>query len=345
MPAPSPRSRCRAALLGVMIGDALAMPVHWYYDREALARDYGHVEDYLAPHGHHPDSWMDRYGNAPLETGIDIFHDQAPYWGQSGVHYHRNLHPGENTLNVRLLVLLMQSLIDNGGYVPDDYLQRLVRFMTTPGTHNDTYIDAYLRAFFGKYARGHALKDCGIEEKHLSGLIGLVPFIAAGGEDRDAARASALEHMHLTHRGPLMTEAAELVMDLLLALREGCPFPQAMSELARRRDSDFLKHAFERWIERPDTEVADRETGTGCFLPEALPLVFFLALKYHDRPEAGLVANTNLGGNNAARGAVLGALLGMANGGAAWPQRWVEGLRSAPPGLVDAVAALGAAKS
>jgi len=28
---------------GTFIGDALAMPVHWYYDRDALHRDYGRV--------------------------------------------------------------------------------------------------------------------------------------------------------------------------------------------------------------------------------------------------------------------------------------------------------------
>jgi hypothetical protein len=37
------------ALWGTFIGDALAMPGHWYYDRAALHRDYGVVRDYLAP--------------------------------------------------------------------------------------------------------------------------------------------------------------------------------------------------------------------------------------------------------------------------------------------------------
>ena len=31
---------------GSFSGDALAMPVHWYYDRAALHRDYGIVRDY-----------------------------------------------------------------------------------------------------------------------------------------------------------------------------------------------------------------------------------------------------------------------------------------------------------
>ena len=40
------KSRIKGALYGLYIGDALAMPVHWYYDRDALKRDYGYVTDF-----------------------------------------------------------------------------------------------------------------------------------------------------------------------------------------------------------------------------------------------------------------------------------------------------------
>jgi ADP-ribosylglycohydrolase len=40
-------TRSRGALYGLCIGDALAMPVHWYYNRQALMQDYGRVTDYL----------------------------------------------------------------------------------------------------------------------------------------------------------------------------------------------------------------------------------------------------------------------------------------------------------
>jgi ADP-ribosylglycohydrolase len=38
--------RRMGVLWGSFIGDALAMPVHRYYDRAALKRDYGIVRDY-----------------------------------------------------------------------------------------------------------------------------------------------------------------------------------------------------------------------------------------------------------------------------------------------------------
>jgi ADP-ribosyl-[dinitrogen reductase] hydrolase len=58
-----------------------------------------------------------------------------------------------------------------------------------------------------------------------------------------------------------------------------------------------------------------------------------MALKYHDDPEAALVANTNLGGDNAGRGAILGALIGAEHGFGGFPLCWVENLVDPPPDL------------
>ena len=38
-------TKARDTLYGLFIGDALAMPVHWYYNRQALNRDYGRVTE------------------------------------------------------------------------------------------------------------------------------------------------------------------------------------------------------------------------------------------------------------------------------------------------------------
>ena len=59
-------SRKRGCIYGLFIGDALAMPVHWYYDRLALQRDYGQVRDYLAPRNPHPDSILWRSSYKPI---------------------------------------------------------------------------------------------------------------------------------------------------------------------------------------------------------------------------------------------------------------------------------------
>ena len=34
------------AFLGSLVADAVAMPVHWYYNRESLDQDYGNFSSY-----------------------------------------------------------------------------------------------------------------------------------------------------------------------------------------------------------------------------------------------------------------------------------------------------------
>ena len=55
---PTRADRLRGALWGMFVGDALAMPVHWYYNIAALQRDFGLIRDYQSPKANHPSSIM-----------------------------------------------------------------------------------------------------------------------------------------------------------------------------------------------------------------------------------------------------------------------------------------------
>jgi len=60
----------------------------------------------------------------------------------------------------------------------------------------------------------------------------------------------------------------------------------------------------------------------------ALPGAIYFSLRYKDSLEKALIANANCGGDSAARGIVIGMLLGAVHGTSAIPSRWLEGLRS-----------------
>jgi ADP-ribosyl-[dinitrogen reductase] hydrolase len=200
----------RAGLLwGTFIGDALAMPVHWYYDRAALHRDYGVVRSYLAPRNPHPDSILWRSAYTPLNERGDILHEQARYWGQRGVHYHQFLHSGENTLNLQLARVLAESLRERGGYDAEDYLRRYLDFLLTPGRHRDTYVEECHRKFFAAYARGTDPRKCGGNDIHIGGLAHVGVLCAYLADEPEALRAAVREHVQLTHRSPEVLAAAE----------------------------------------------------------------------------------------------------------------------------------------
>ena len=327
------KSKLTGAIYGLSVGDALAMPVHWYYNRQALKADYGRVTDYLAPRNPHPDSilWRSRY-IAPNSKG-EILHDQAQYWGQKGIHYHQFLKAGENTLNLKICRLLIDSIRETGGYNPDEFLKKYIGFMTTPGNHRDTYIEECHRNFFTNYARGKPPHKCGATEKHIGGLIGILPVVAFYFNQPDKAREAALAHLALTHPGVKMETAGSLVIDLLLKVFNGIDLKKAIIEEIEAQTNPLLGHPFEQLLSKPDDWVIGPRFSTACYVEDSVPAVLYLALKYHDDPETALVVNTNLGGDNAARGAVLGALLGASHGIEKFPDRWVQGLLEPLPDL------------
>ncbi len=324
------RDRAEGALWGLLLGDALAMPVHWYYDRQALRRDYGEVRDLLAPRNPHPGSILHRSHYAPANPDADILHDQARYWGQPGIHYHQHLEAGENTLNLQLVQVLLADLAEQGRYDADRYLERMIAFVRDPDSHRDTYVEEWLRGFFERRAQGVPLRECGVTEKHIGGLAGPVAVLLFHHDDPALARAAAHEHRELTHKGPAMAAALDAVADVLLPVLAGEPLREALDTAGARSDNRLLQHDFARWERLDDLEVIGRLLSPACYVDDSVPATLYLARKYADCPEDGLVANTMAGGDNCYRGAVLGALLGAASGVAGWPERWRRGLRYQP---------------
>ena len=321
-------------LYGLFIGDALAMPVHWYYNRQALNRDYGWVTACKTPHNPHPDSILWRSSYRALNPKGEILHDQARFWGQQGIHYHQFLRAGENTLNVKICSLLISSIKETGGYNADAFLEKYVAFMTTPGNHRDTYIEECHRNFFSNYARGKPLHKCGVAEKHIGGLIGIVPIVAFYSRHFDRARELALEHLGLTHPGNKMQTAASLIIEILLKVFNGSTLEGAIVDEIKSQRHPLMGHPFKQWLADPDDRVIGPRLSAACYVEDSVPAVIYLALKYHTDPERALIANTNLGGDNAARGSILGALMGAACGIEKFPRQWVDGLVDPPPNLI-----------
>ena len=73
-PAPFSADRLRGALVGMFIGDALAVPAHWYYNRDELVDDYGELRGYTQVRETMPGSFLVRmtYDAAP-GSRADIF--------------------------------------------------------------------------------------------------------------------------------------------------------------------------------------------------------------------------------------------------------------------------------
>ncbi len=329
--------RAVAALRSLFVADALAMPVHWYYNPQDIERAFpGGIKKLEAAPSHHPSSIMALHsttsggrgaqgtGGALREVvGEVILKGKRRYWGEQNQHYHRQMKAGENTLNAHCARVVMRGMIAAGGrYSTDRFLDDYIRFMTSDvPLHPDTYAESYHRAFFANLERGKPKDRCGgitHDTPSIGGLVTIAPIAIAqrlGGIPLGEVQRLCRQHLFLTHPDETLAAICAAYVELLdhLLFREENEPPQG-----------FLAHAAQTTLgldlpalvakARSDSDIVGGRFSTACYISGSWPSVLFLAFKYLEDPRQALLANTNLGGDNVHRGAVLGTLLGLSCG-------------------------------
>lgn len=265
------RQRLQNALWGLFIGDALAMPAHWYYKLENIPKVFDggirgyvepphpHLESFMVGMAYHPDSEAaKRQGRA-----FDILHEHARFYHTSystleirsterekahgnpvpgladRYHYHHGLKAGENTLAAHLVRVLMRSVIRCGRYDPDAFMEDFIAHMTTPGRNRDPYSEIYIRRWFENYSLGLPPHGCAELQRKVwsigshGGIIRpLVISMLAGSAYQGLGLA--IEHQNLTHRSENVTSALGVLVPLLQALLTGGEPQPTISDYAQR---------------------------------------------------------------------------------------------------------------
>lgn len=190
-------SRLRGALWSFFSGDALAAPSHWYYGGiSQIRQDYGGpITDYTKPKRELRGSILNKSDingggrgsfskNGISVIGDVINHGKKDYWSPNkSIHYHATLEKGENTLEAQLARVLMKSIVANGGsFDANHFRNAYIKFMTTPGSHNDTYASTCHRMFFKNLKiLNLPPNECPDNDRHnvdtIDGLV--LPTIAA----------------------------------------------------------------------------------------------------------------------------------------------------------------------
>ena len=415
--------RRAGTLAGLALGDALAMPVHWFYD----TKNIGSIDGLRAPSRFHSESMI---SGMSYDGSIDILHDKAVYYegGQhvakddaslrdkhgnfvgkreaDRVHYHASLRRGQNTVTACLARLLVRYLVEEqerGSYYdPFEYLERMKTYFCTPSkdddegqvtSHNDIYLDIWVRRFFAAASRGVPLSLCAANQRDvwsigsLDGVVMAIPVIVAysATESEAGLIARAIEHAALTHKSLTVNSGIAVLAPLLQGLIQGKSYVElleaAMAKLKPPKitGKEMLasyrgaggpgniakKEKFQQHMvsdsgtvldvvkafpdEIPLEDVVGFVNGaarfsTACYVEHALPIVLYLAWRYHDKdPKLPLQANAALGGHSTARGAVLGAILGAHCGLQGLPRDWLNDLADPDQVIHHEASALAAA--
>ena len=328
-------TRAVAALRSFFVGDALSMPVHWFYNPLDIQRAFpGGITQMEAAPAFHPSSIMSLHstnaggrGAQNSDSGQEvvgdvILKDKRKFWGIPKQHYHQGLPAGENTLNAWCARLLMTSITNHKAYDAGVFVQDYIDFMTADtAQHPDTYAESYHRGFFANLTAGKQIDQCGAvthDTPSIGGLVTIVPlalYELLRGVEISRVQATCRQHLHLTHPDETLSQVCDslvaLFKNLLHRQVNEDPLPlltEASKCIPNTRLETLVKKA------PSDLHVIGRQYSSACYITDSWPSMLYLAAKYQPDVRAALLANTNAGGENAHRGAVLGSIVGLISG-------------------------------
>ena len=297
-PALSQRERYEGLLYGAFVADSLALAPHWIYDQAEIEQRFGEVRDLQAPP---PDGY-----HAEKKRG-----DQTHYGDQA-------------------LVLLKSLEAKGGKFQIEDFAQRWQQFWQ----ESKSYRDHATKDTLARIDGGRELTQSGSDSRELGGASRIAPLLLAlREEDPNVLIEAVRAQTALTHNNPEVIDTAEFIARMVLLLVQGVS-PESALRTATQfpfrtlQPQAYLKSA-EQVLELSTNDAVAR-LGQSCPVEKALPSVFLILLKHGDDFENALVQNVMAGGDSAARGMMLGIILGAAHGVRAIPERWIELISARP---------------
>jgi ADP-ribosylglycohydrolase len=283
----------RDLVLSSFFGDALALGPHWVYDPPKIAGWYpGGIRSYDGP----------RSSYHPGKVAGDF------------THY------GDQTL------ALLESLAGADGSLinwPTDWR----RWAEHVRDERTSYFDGATRGTLENLTAGVAEPS---DSHDLGGAARIVPLLAF---TRDAGQLVQLARAQtaLTHGDPQVIDAAEFFARATLSVVGGAGFEEAFDEAASH-PYDALPAidwvTLGRDAAAGDLAAQAGDLGLGCGVDGAFPITLAVAFRHEADPVEALSANAMLGGDSAARGMLLGLLMGARHGEAAFPVKWRKELRA-----------------
>ncbi|MDD2542222.1 MAG: ADP-ribosylglycohydrolase family protein [Desulfuromonadaceae bacterium] len=297
--------RISGAVWGQFIGDAFCLGSHWIYDLAEMEQ---------------------RFPGGP--RGFE-----KPKMG----HYHAGKQPGDLTHYGDGALLLLRSLYERSRFDAADFGSRFVSLIESPGysgyrDHAAKDTLANYRAFRTTHPdQAYSYQD-GADDDQPASITRLAPLVARYFSDPDLE--SIVERATRVCQNNERAIAYNLTHAMILQkLFNGFTLDEAISgaaEYATRLGNGGIEVAGKIAEAITGRHLPVREVtlkfGQACPLEKSFPGALQCALRHSDDVSAALHATVAVGGDNAARAAMIGAWLGASLGIQAIPTRWCEAL-------------------
>jgi ADP-ribosylglycohydrolase len=333
--------RAAGAVLGALIGDALGLGPHWYYDLGELRRDYG--------------DW------------IDDFTDPKP--GR----YHAGMRAGQLDQTGLLLVMLLRSVVKHGEYVEEDFTRRVDTELFpllegTPMNGPGGYTSQSIReSFRRRVQQKKSWRETGGHADTTEAAERAIVLAARFAQDPGTVARLVSEHCALTQSDEAILAMSTAYNSVLAALVRGDKLDENLSDklMALVKQGALPFHAVtsrDLGVPKPGDPDPPRAGkfsspdalltpsymaeaakdpgiriepawkvsivyGMPCAIYHQLPAAYYLAARFPDNFELAVLHAINGGGQNMARACLTGALVGAQVGLMEIPKRLVEGLQ------------------
>jgi len=287
-------NNAKAMVLASFAADALALGVHWIYNTNVIDKKWGRVDKYIKP--------------------------ERPT-------YHPTKDLGELTHYGDQTLLLLKSIAGSSGFDPDHFADLWQIFFKS----YEGYFDGATKETLENIAAGKNPIDAGSDSDDLAGAARIAPLAFFYRNDLNKLTTAARAQTALTHNNRHIIETAEffgrVVWQVLHGEAPTTGIKQALGE-------GFERDPYVKWVTdglnsvESDTRQAMLDFGQMCEIEAAFPCVVHLIAKYENNLAEGLIENAMAGGDSAARGLIVGMILGAHLGIDAIPQKWLSELKS-----------------
>jgi ADP-ribosylglycohydrolase len=283
----------KAMVMASFAADALALGVHWIYDIDEIYENHGTVDAFLKP---------------------------------AGDSYHPTREKGDFTHYGDQTMVLLQSVAARGGFDLEDFSLRWRKlFADYRG-----YVDGATRKTLAWYAKGKDPGSAGSHSNDFSGAARIAPLAYRFSGDEAALVIAARMQTKMTHNDPATIDTAEFFARTAFRVLGGTSPVEAMEAVAAMET--FELSPISMWVEQGIKSRSQESIpvigrfGQACAVNQVFSGVVHLIAKYQGDLEAALVQSVMAGGDSAARGIVVGMVLGAHQGMEALPVKWVDAL-------------------
>lgn len=318
------KDRAMGAIMGALIGDAMGLGCHWYYDLSQLQADYG--------------NWVSEYTSSKTDRK-DRFANIAR------LRYEAGLRAGDVSQTGQVTILLLESLAERGTYDEGDFTSRLDAFLETiDGTpFSGRYTDWAMRDVWQQRKSGIDWQKVGSTADTSEAAMRSAILAARFFKDPERLAKVGYQNIRLTHRDPAIVGQSlsfALTVSGLIDDPALSGIGEHMSKLANQVGIRELVPSYDCLTQVANGAVAVSSGvsvepaslvasmyGLACTLGFMLPAAYYLIHRYPEDFEMAVLSAVNGGGNNMARAALTGALSGAMVGLTGIPERFVSGLK------------------